>query len=83
MGTGEPVVVYTQDGCADSRRVLAWLRGRGATVEERNVSREPAHAEALAATGWFMTPVAVVGLRTVAGPRFADLADALAAEGGR
>ncbi len=69
-GGGAPIVtLYTQDGCPDSERVRSCFRESGVAFVERDVTRDPAAAEALLATGVFATPVVlgagllVVGFR--------------------
>lgn len=58
----EPVVLFSQDGCPDGERVRTCFRVSGVPLVERNVTADPAAAEALLATGVFATPV-VVGAR--------------------
>jgi glutaredoxin len=62
-------VLYTQDGCADSRRVHDWLVVRGVIFMERNVTGNEAAAQDLIATGTFATPLLVVGDEQVLGFR--------------
>ena len=81
MDTGhERPILYTQAGCGDSRRVRAWLAKRGIPFVERNVSEDPAAAQALAATGIFATPLIVVGKTTTLGFRPDAIAAALGME---
>jgi arsenate reductase-like glutaredoxin family protein len=61
--------LYTQAGCAESAQVRAWLAEHGIAFTEQDASRDPAAAEALAATGTFATPLLVVGKNTVLGFR--------------
>lgn len=70
-------ILFTQDGCDDSRRVRAWLAERGIPFVERNVTADPDAARALAATGTFATPLLVAGGRVVLGFRPAALVEAL------
>lgn len=62
-------ILYTQTGCDDSRKVRAWLAEHAIPFAERNVTDDPAAAQALAATGTFATPLLVVGDRSVLGFR--------------
>ncbi len=71
------VLLFTQDGCADSARVRACLRASGVPFAERNVTGDDEAAAALAATGVFATPVVVAAGQTVVGGRSPALADAL------
>lgn len=77
----QTVILFTQTGCADSRRVRAWLTEHGVPFVERNVTGDRAAAEALAATGVFATPVVVVGAHRIVGFRPSALAAAMQAEG--
>lgn len=77
----ETAILYTQTGCADSRRVRSWLTERGVPFVERNVTGDLAAAEALAATGLFVTPLLVVGGCRVVGFRPRNLAAAVRPEG--
>jgi arsenate reductase-like glutaredoxin family protein len=72
--------LYTQDGCAESARVRAWLTERGVPFFERNASADAAAARELAATGIFATPMLVVGRRRVLGYRPETIQSALDAE---
>ena len=74
-------ILYTQAGCAESAKVRAWLVERGIAFTERDVSRDPEAARALAATGIFATPLLVVGEETVLGFRPEAFAAALALVG--
>ncbi len=67
--TGCTVILYTQDGCADSKVVRDWLTEQGIPFTERNVSRDVAAANALVATGIFATPLITVCTRKVFGNR--------------
>ncbi|MBA2278397.1 MAG: glutaredoxin family protein [Chloroflexia bacterium] len=69
--------MYTQTGCADSRRVCDWLTERGVAFTERNVTGDEATAMDLLATGIFATPLLVVGDAKVLGFRPDRLAAAL------
>jgi glutaredoxin-like protein NrdH len=71
------LVLYTQAGCADSRKVRSWLTERGAPFTERDVSTDPDAAEALASTGIFATPLLVLGDTKVLGYRPNTLCAAL------
>ena len=51
----EPIL-YTQAGCAESAKVRAWLTDHGIAFTERDASRDPEAAQALAETGTFATP---------------------------
>ncbi len=74
----DPVpVLFTQAGCADSRRVCAWLDAHQVAFTERNVTGDEGAARELVATGVFGTPLLVVGDTTVLGFRPASLAAAL------
>lgn len=73
----EQPVLFTQDGCADSRAVRAWLVARGVPFAERNVTGDPDAAHALAATGTFATPLLLVGVRSVLGYQTEALAELL------
>jgi hypothetical protein len=74
-------VLYTQSDCpggaAEGARVRAWLRARGVSFAERNVTGDLDAAQALYATGVFATPLLVVAGATVLGYRPAALAAAL------
>jgi glutaredoxin len=72
--------LYTQDRCADSARVRAWLTAQGVPFVERNASADADAARDLAATGIFATPLLVVGAHRVLGFRPNVLRSALAAE---
>lgn len=65
----QPATLYTQAGCAESRRVREWLTDHGIPFTERNVSADPAAARDLAATGVFATPLVVVAGDKVLGYR--------------
>ena len=62
-------VLYTQANCAESAEVRAWLTDHGVAFTERDASRDPESAAALAATGTFATPLFVVGHEKVLGFR--------------
>lgn len=81
MTTSPPVVLYTQAGCADSSRVRAWLAARQIAFTERDVTKDPTAAAALAATGLFATPLLTVGEHRVLGFRPQAIAQALRAVG--
>jgi glutaredoxin len=70
-------VLYTQSGCADSRKVRTWLAANGISFTERDVTADPDAAGALAATGHFVTPLLVAGETKVVGFRPTVLATAL------
>ena len=74
---GDRPVLFTQTGCADSRKVAGWLAARGVAFTERNVTGDHAAAKALLATGRFGTPLLVVGETAVIGFQPAVLAAAL------
>ena len=61
--------LYTQTDCAESARVRTWLAHHDVAFQERNVSRDPAAAQALAATGVFATPLLTCGEDRVLGFR--------------
>jgi glutaredoxin len=71
-------VLYTQTGCADSRKVRDWLSERGVAFVERNVTGDLDAANELLATGTFATPLFVVDDEQVFGFRPDNLAAALA-----
>lgn len=71
------VTLYTQQGCADSRRTRRLLRAQGVPFVERDVGRDAEAAAALARTGVFATRLLVVGERTIFGFRPAAIAAAL------
>lgn len=75
--TEPPIVLYTQAGCAESRRVREWLTERAISFAERDAGTDPEAALALAATGSFATPLLVIGGRTVLGYRPEELASAV------
>ncbi|NZA25689.1 hypothetical protein H0E84_04780 [Luteimonas sp. SJ-92] len=51
------VVLYTQDGCAGSPRVKAWLEQAGVSYEERIVERSNPHWHDIQAMGVRLMPV--------------------------
>jgi hypothetical protein len=63
------LILYIQTNCAESRQVRAWLAQHDVTFQERNVSRDPAAAQALAATSVFATPLLMCGEDRVLGFR--------------
>jgi glutaredoxin len=63
------LILYTQTDCAESARVQTWLAHHDVAFQERNVSRDPAAAQALAATGVFATPLLTCGEDRVLGFR--------------
>ena len=73
-------ILYTQTGCADSRKVRDWLAERGVDFVERNVTGDMDAAKELLATGIFATPLLVVGDKQVIGFRPDKLAAALERE---
>ena len=73
----DPPTLFSQDGCPDSDRVRACLRGGGVRFVERNVTGDLGAARDLLATGIFATPVVVAGGRVVVGARLGELTDAL------
>lgn len=77
MPEGEPITLFTQDGCVDSARVRACLQLAGVPFIERNVTHDPAAAEALLATGIFATPVVIAGDRVILAARRDALAQVL------
>ncbi len=72
-----PIVLFSQDGCADSARVRACFRVSGVPFVERNVTGDEEAAAALLATGVFATPVVIAGGQPLVGGRLPALADAL------
>ena len=80
--TTDGIVLCTQPGCGESRRVGAWLTERGITVTERDAGADPVAARALSATGLFAAPLLAVGDVQVLGFRPDALAQALRAEDG-
>lgn len=74
-------VLFTQTGCADSRKVAGWLAARGIAFVERNVTGDDVAARDLLATGRFGTPLLVVGETAVIGFRPVSLAAALGIAG--
>jgi glutaredoxin len=72
------IVLFTQTGCADSRKVRDWLTAHGVTFVERNVTGDVTSAKDLLATGIFATPLLVVGDEQVLGFRPTTLAAVLA-----
>lgn len=74
---GQPVVLYTQQGCRDSDRVRACFRRSGVDFVERNVTGDPGAAAALLATEVFATPLVQSGDSLLVGARLGVLADAL------
>lgn len=75
--TLQPIVLFTQDGCADSARVRACFLASGVPFVERNVSRSDDDALALMATGVFATPVVAFEGKAVLGANPPNLATAL------
>ncbi len=73
----EDVLLFTQDGCADSARVRACFLASGVPFIERNVTGNDEAAAALLATGVFATPVVVASGRPLVGGRLPALSDAL------
>ncbi len=71
------IVLYTQHGCADSRRVRKWLTDRGVEFVERNVTDDLNVAKELLETGIFATPLLLIGDAKVLGYRPQKLAAAL------
>ncbi len=67
--TGCTITLYTQDGCADSKVVRAWMSEQGIPFTERNVSNDSAAAGALAASGIFATPLITICTHKVFGNR--------------
>jgi glutaredoxin len=63
------LILYTQTACAESGRVRTWLAHHDVAFQERNASRDPAAAQALAATGVFATPLLTCGEDRVLGFR--------------
>jgi glutaredoxin len=74
----QATILYTQTGCADSRKVRGWLAERGVLFVERNVTGDLDAATALMATSIFATPLLVVGDEQVFGFRPDKLAAVLA-----
>ena len=73
-------VLFTQTGCADSRKVRDWLSAHDVAFVERNVSGDAAAAHDLIATGIFATPLLVIGDEQVLGFRPDKLAAMIATE---
>jgi glutaredoxin len=73
----DPIVLFTQHGCRDSERARDCLRRAGMPFVERNVSGDAEAAQALLATGLFVTPVVVAGERVLFAARPDRLAQAL------
>lgn len=71
------VTLFTQDGCADSRRVRSCFVASGVPFVERNVSRDERSALELAATGLFATPVVESEGRAILAANLPALAAAL------
>jgi arsenate reductase-like glutaredoxin family protein len=63
----EDIRLFTQTGCADSRRVRDWLTDRGVAFVERNVTSDIDAAKELLATRHFGTPLLVFAEETVIG----------------
>jgi glutaredoxin len=79
MGEQPPDVrLFTQAGCAGSRKVRAWLAARGVAFVERNVTGDPDAAKEPLATGHVGTPLLLVGGEPVVGFQPDQLAAALA-----
>jgi glutaredoxin len=70
-------VLFTQTGCAESRRVRNWLNSRDVAFTERNVTGDDDAARELLATGVFGTPLLVTAQTHVLGFRPAAIAAAL------
>jgi glutaredoxin len=78
MLMSEPTpILITQNGCTDSRKVRHWLTERGIAFVERNVTGDLEAVNALLATGFFATPLLVVGDKKVLGFRPEKLVAAL------
>lgn len=76
----QPVVIlFTQDGCGESRQTRSWLAEHDIPFLEHNVSSDPNAAQDLAATGIFATPLLAVAGRTVLGFRAKAIEAALRA----
>ena len=78
--TAPTPILFTQTGCADSRKVRDWLTQHGIAFVERNVTGDIDAAKALMATGTFGTPLLVVGDEQVIGFRPEKLVAALSNE---
>jgi hypothetical protein len=63
------LILYSQTDCAESGRVRTWLAHHDVAFQDRNVSRDPEAAQALAATGVFATPLLTCGEERVLGFR--------------
>jgi thioredoxin reductase (NADPH) len=74
------VILYTQTGCEESRKVRQWLTDRDIAFAERNVTGDLEAAKDLLATGIFATPLLIVGGEKVIGYRPDKLAVALIGE---
>jgi arsenate reductase-like glutaredoxin family protein len=70
-------VLYTQAGCAESRKVRDWLNSLGIAFTELNVTGDDDAAKELLATGVFATPLLVTAQTRVIGFRPAAIAAAL------
>lgn len=68
------LILFTQNGCAESERVRSWLIDHGVAFAERNTSRDQNAADALIATGTFATPLLVAGQERLLGFQPAMLA---------
>jgi len=71
------IVLYTQTGCRESRRVRDWLMERGVAFSERSVTNDLSAARELLATGCFGTPLLVTGQTKVIGFRPTTIAAGL------
>jgi arsenate reductase-like glutaredoxin family protein len=75
--TDSTPILYTQTGCADSRKVRDWLVEQGIVFVERNVTGDFDAAKELVASGTFATPLLVVDGEQVLGFRPDKLAAVL------
>jgi arsenate reductase-like glutaredoxin family protein len=71
------LVLFTQSGCRDSRKVRSWLTARNVAFTERNVTGDADATNELLATGYFATPLLVSGESVVIGFRPTSIAAAL------
>ena len=62
-------ILYTQNGCAESKQTREWLAKHDIGFIERNVSGDLEAAMALVAAGLFATPLLVVNGDQVLGFR--------------
>ncbi len=73
------VELFTQAHCAGCKDVERYLEKRGIAFTLRQVDRDEAALEALAAQGFMSTPVTHIGDRWIVGFKPRDIEQALAA----